>query len=41
MNETTITITGNLVDQPELKFTPSGVAVAKFRVASTPRHPSH
>ncbi|MFE3123893.1 single-stranded DNA-binding protein [Streptomyces hydrogenans] len=35
--ETTITIVGNLVDDPELRFTPAGVAVAKFRVASTPR----
>lgn len=35
--ETTITIVGNLVDDPELRFTPSGAAVAKFRVASTPR----
>ena len=35
--ETTITICGNLVDDPELRFTPGGAAVAKFRVASTPR----
>ncbi|MFE5851991.1 single-stranded DNA-binding protein [Streptomyces sp. NPDC056500] len=35
--ETVITITGNLVDDPELRFTPSGAAVAKFRIASTPR----
>src|SRR5215213_4323739 len=28
---------GNLVDDPELRFTPSGAAVAKFRMASTPR----
>ncbi|MFD5425236.1 single-stranded DNA-binding protein [Streptomyces sp. NPDC127084] len=35
--ETTITIVGNLVDDPELRFTPSGVAVAKVRIASTPR----
>lgn len=35
--ETTITVVGNLVDDPELRFTPSGAAVAKFRVASTPR----
>ena len=35
--ETTITVCGNLVDDPELRFTPAGVAVAKFRVASTPR----
>jgi Single-strand binding protein family len=37
-NETTLTITGNLVDDPELRFTPSGQPVAKFRVASTPRY---
>jgi single-strand DNA-binding protein len=36
-NDTTITIVGNLVDDPELRFTPSGAAVAKFRIASTPR----
>ena len=36
-NETQITIAGNLVDDPELRFTPSGQPVAKFRVASTPR----
>jgi single-strand DNA-binding protein len=35
--ETTITIVGNLTDDPSLKFTSSGVAVAKFTVASTPR----
>lgn len=35
--ETLVTVVGNLVDEPELKFTPSGAAVAKFRVASTPR----
>ena len=35
--ETVITVVGNLVDEPELRFTPSGAAVAKFRVASTPR----
>lgn len=35
--ETVITIVGNLVDDPELRFTPSGAAVAKFRIASTPR----
>ena len=38
MNETTLTLTGNLVDDPELRFTPSGVAVARFRIASTPRY---
>ncbi|PHX76224.1 MAG: single-stranded DNA-binding protein [Actinobacteria bacterium] len=36
--DTIITIVGNLVDDPELRFTPSGAAVAKFRVASTPRY---
>src|ERR1044071_508214 len=35
--DTTLTIIGNLTDDPELRFTPSGAAVAKFRVASTPR----
>ncbi|MFD8777465.1 single-stranded DNA-binding protein, partial [Streptomyces sp. NPDC059916] len=35
--ETVITLSGNAVEDPELRFTPSGVAVAKFRVASTPR----
>ncbi|MGW0134853.1 single-stranded DNA-binding protein [Streptomyces sp. NPDC003299] len=35
--ETVITVQGNLVDDPELRFTPAGHAVAKFRVASTPR----
>jgi single-strand DNA-binding protein len=36
--DTSITIVGNLTDDPELRFTPSGAAVAKFRVASTPRY---
>ena len=35
--ETIITVIGNLTDDPELRFTPSGAAVAKFRIASTPR----
>jgi len=35
--DTQITIAGNLVDDPELRFTPTGQAVARFRVASTPR----
>lgn len=35
--ETVITVIGNLVDDPELRFTPAGVAVASFRIASTPR----
>jgi single-strand DNA-binding protein len=36
-NETTITVIGNLTNDPELRFTPSGSAVANFTVASTPR----
>lgn len=36
--DTTITITGNLVNDPELRYTPTGQAVATFRVASTPRY---
>ena len=35
--ETVITVVGNLIDDPELRFTPSGAAVANFTVASTPR----
>ena len=35
--ETVITVVGNLTDDPELRFTPSGAAVASFTVASTPR----
>ena len=35
--ETTITVVGNLTDDPELRFTPSGAAVANFTIASTPR----
>ena len=35
--DTAITIAGNLVDDPELRYTPTGQAVARFRVASTPR----
>ena len=35
--DTHVTITGNLTDDPELKFTPNGVAVASFRIAVTPR----
>lgn len=35
--ETPITVIGNLVADPELRFTPSGAAVCNFRVASTPR----
>ncbi|KOV63307.1 single-stranded DNA-binding protein [Streptomyces sp. MMG1121] len=37
VGETTITVVGNLTDDPELRFTPSGAALAKFSVASTPR----
>src|ERR1700759_1987645 len=36
--DTVITLIGNLVDDPELRFTPNGQAVANFRVASTPRY---
>ena len=36
-NDVTICITGNLVEDPSLRFTPSGAAVANFTVASTPR----
>jgi single-strand DNA-binding protein len=36
--ETVITIIGNLTNDPELRFTPSGAAVANFTVASTPRN---
>jgi single-strand DNA-binding protein len=36
--ETLITIIGNLTNDPELRFTPSGAAVANFTVASTPRN---
>ena len=35
--DTTITVIGNLTADPELRFTPSGAAVASFTVASTPR----
>ena len=35
--DTVITIIGNLTADPELRFTPSGAAVANFTVASTPR----
>ena len=35
--ETTLTVVGNLTGDPELRFTPSGAAVANFTVASTPR----
>jgi len=35
--ETIITLVGNLTSDPDLRFTPSGAAVANFTVASTPR----
>lgn len=35
--ETVITVIGNLTDDPELRFTPSGAPVSNFTVASTPR----
>ncbi|EOD65223.1 single-stranded DNA-binding protein [Amycolatopsis vancoresmycina] len=35
--ETTVTVVGNLTNDPELRFTPAGAAVANFTVASTPR----
>ncbi len=35
--DTVITIIGNLTSDPELRFTPSGAAVADFTIASTPR----
>ena len=37
MNETTITIEGNLTADPELRFTAAGAAVASFTIAATPR----
>lgn len=37
MNETTVTLIGNLTTDPELRFTTSGTPVANFTVASTPR----
>jgi single-strand DNA-binding protein len=36
--DVTVTIVGNLTNDPELRFTPSGAAVASFTVASTPRY---
>lgn len=35
--DTQLTLVGNLVDDPQLRYTPTGQAVANFRVASTPR----
>jgi single-strand DNA-binding protein len=37
-NETTLTIVGNLTADPELRYAPSGIAVANLTVASTPRY---
>ncbi|GGV39549.1 single-stranded DNA-binding protein [Kitasatospora herbaricolor] len=37
VGETPVTVVGNLTDDPELRFTPAGVAMAKFTIASTPR----
>ncbi|MFI7644326.1 single-stranded DNA-binding protein [Nonomuraea sp. NPDC049400] len=38
MNEPIIILSGNLVDKPELRFTPTGQAVARFRIGNTPRY---
>ena len=35
--DNTVTLVGNLTDDPELRFTPNGAAVANFRLAVTPR----
>ncbi len=37
IGDTNITVVGNVVNDPELRFTPQGHAVANFRIASTPR----
>jgi single-strand DNA-binding protein len=37
IGDTPVTIVGNLIADPELRFTPSGQAVAGFRIASTPK----
>ena len=37
-NEPVITVTGNMVTGPEIRFTPNGAAVASFTIASTPRN---
>ncbi len=36
--DTVVTVTGNVTDSLDLRFTPAGVAVANFTVASTPRY---
>lgn len=38
MTDTIITVVGNLTDAPEIRYTQSGIAVANFTIASTPRH---
>lgn len=38
-NEPTTTVTGNLTADPEIRYTPTGRAVASFTIASTPRFP--
>jgi single-strand DNA-binding protein len=38
MTDNTMTLAGNLVDDPELRYTPAGQPVARFRIASTPRY---
>jgi single-strand DNA-binding protein len=38
MTENTMTLAGNLVDDPELRYTPAGQPVVRFRMASTPRY---
>jgi single-strand DNA-binding protein len=38
VNDSIVTISGNLVDDPQLRVTPRGVPVADFRIASTSRH---
>ncbi|MCU7823858.1 single-stranded DNA-binding protein [Kitasatospora sp. DSM 101779] len=37
VGETPITVVGNLTEDPELRFTPQGIAMARFTIASTPR----
>ena len=36
-NETVVTVVGNLTEDPELRYTPSGAPIASFTIASTPR----
>jgi single-strand DNA-binding protein len=37
MQDNTVTVTGNLTDEPEVRFTASGTAVANFTIASASR----